>query len=92
MTLIDKDGVPRLIQKVKYVRKTMLFEFMLFDGRVLPLPSEMVSPTVGMMQFSPSHEQMQDAYIEADRFLSKYMMTRLFPNEPAIPSRFLEVV
>ena len=80
MTLVDKDGVPRLVQRIKYRYSDMAFEVTLFDGRIAVMGAEDLSPTVGLLTFHPNHEQMQDAWIAAERIFDDLRYARAVPN------------
>jgi hypothetical protein len=68
--ICDKEGVPLLIQKLKYLYSLMVFEVTLFNSKEIEVTAELVSPTVELLQSSPTHMQ----WLEAENNITKYLL------------------
>ena len=63
LSKVDADGVPLLVQHVKYKYSSYLFELTFFDGRkVLCEPAQLLRYPPDFMEQHLSPEQWQDAY------------------------------
>ena len=75
----DKDGVPLLIQDLRYFAGGMWFEVTFFNGFMMHFTSDKVCPSIGLMCMSPSRMQ----YLEAENNITKYAIEhwkKLFPH------------
>lgn len=69
LTKTDTEGVPLLVQRVEYTHSNMCFTAHMFNGDSVTLASELVSPTMGLMQLYPTHEQQVDAFARAAHYI-----------------------
>lgn len=66
LTKVDADGVPRLVQRIKYKRSMMWFEYELFNGDCGIMTTDQIidmgGPRVGLLASTISAEAMADVY------------------------------
>jgi len=65
--LCDSEGIPAVVQKLRYQYSVMNFEVTFFNGGVKLIPAEYVCPSIGMMQKEPNDMQ----YLEAENTINK---------------------
>lgn len=65
---VDAEGVPLVVQSMRYLYASMMFEVILFNGARAAFSTDEVSETVGMMQHHPTDAQMSEAYQNIVRF------------------------
>lgn len=59
--LCDSDDIPLLIQRLRYNYVAMWFEATFFNGKKMRFLTEMVCPSVSLMDMQPSRMQMLEA-------------------------------
>lgn len=59
--LCDADGVPSLIQRLRYWPGGMMFEATFFNGESRFFPTDSVCRSIGLMQFNPDKMQLAEA-------------------------------
>lgn len=72
----DSDGVPELIQSMRYSPYDMAFEVLFFNGRMGLFASEKVCPSMALMQNKPDRMQLLEAMnsitLLSDEFFSQW--------------------
>ena len=68
--ICDKEGVPELIQALRYCPGDMSFEVSFFNGRTFRCYSEWVCPSIELMTMVPSKIQ----YLEAENTITNYAL------------------
>ena len=69
-TRVDSEGVPMVVQKLKYNYTHMIFSVLLFNGRTVKVTSEQLSDYIGIMDRYLSKEQLDDCYTAAEKLFS----------------------
>lgn len=64
---VDKEGIPKIIQRVKYQKTNYSFKIRFFDGREMFMDCKALIPFPPNIQDGISKEQADDAMIIADR-------------------------
>jgi hypothetical protein len=67
--ICDNEGVPALIQSLRYRAGDMVFVAKLFDGKRLLFTSDWACPSVGLMQSEATRMQMLEAENRIEQFL-----------------------
>lgn len=62
MTRCDVEGVPLVIQRLRYNSSNCAWEVELFNGKEVHVSSDAVNPSVGLMQHRPTEFQRFAAY------------------------------
>jgi len=73
MLLCDPDGVPRLVQNIKYRYGSMTVLVTYFDGRLKEIPVEVLTDSVGLLDKSLSTMQ----YLEIEAALEKVAWSKM---------------
>ena len=68
--ICDKDGVPELVQNIRFKGGAMLFEVELFNGKFAEFTPEMCGVDIDIMNPSPRHLQ----WLQAENFITKYVL------------------
>lgn len=77
--ICDKEGVPELIQRMRYLYESMAFEVKFFNGREVKFGAEFFCPTIGLSQPEPTRMQ----WLEAEDRITRYVAgnyRKLFPD------------
>lgn len=71
LTKEDEDGVPRVVQRLRYRFLPMLFEAKLCSGARFTLPAEVVTPDLKMLHH-PTADHFADAYKAMTEFATTH--------------------
>lgn len=77
--ICDKEGVPLLIQGMKYLYSSMTFEVRFFNGRKVEFGTEFFCPTLELLAREPTRMQ----WLEAEDRITRYVeqnYRKLFPE------------
>lgn len=67
LTKVDYEGVPKMVQNVRYLSGTATIRIRLFNGEVFYCePSSIMRYPPGLMAFDFTPEQLLDAYVGAE--------------------------
>ena len=67
--IVGRDGVPELIQGLRYRYGDMSFKAYFFNGKSLTFPSEFACPSIGLMQQVPTRMQELEAQNRIEKFV-----------------------
>ena len=68
MIKVDKEGIPKIIQKVKYIYENYTFKLTLFNDKTLYIdPDNLIKYYPRLWHTRISREQLMDAYIAAEK-------------------------
>jgi hypothetical protein len=65
---VDKEGVPTLIQEIRYRYGNMAFYVTFFSGKKRIFPSDFACPSIGLMQKQPTRMQWLEAQNTIEKF------------------------
>jgi hypothetical protein len=69
VVIVDQHDVPRLIQKIEYNYSAMAFTALFFNDKQSSFPTDLVCPSIGLMQSKPTRMQ----WLEAENNIRKYV-------------------
>lgn len=68
MLKIDKEGIPKLVQKVEYSCEKYVFKLTFFNGKTVNIePGDLIRYPPHLCQSYITKEQLMDAYIAAEQ-------------------------
>ncbi len=76
----DSEGVPELIQEMRYLPYMMAFEVLFFNGRSEFFDVDRVCPSIGLMQNIPDNMQMLEAENNITKLSNEFFNT-WWPHE-----------
>ena len=83
--ICDKDGVPKLVQRLAYRYDGMYFDVDFFNGKTIRFAAEQLCPSIGLCQDAPKRMQWLEAENTVELFaLKNYRM--LFPELTVTPT------
>lgn len=65
LMFLTDDGVPQIVQKVRYRYGLAAWEITYFDGSERLLPAELCTPNIGLWAYPRGEEEYKDAAIYA---------------------------
>ncbi|MGD9381591.1 MAG: hypothetical protein PVI03_04030, partial [Candidatus Thorarchaeota archaeon] len=77
----EEDDIPTLIQSMRYNYGSMVFEVDFFDGLHLEFCAEDVSPSIGLMQKSPTRMQALEAENNINKLALRFWKAWHEPKE-----------
>jgi len=77
--LCDDDGVPELIQRIKFFPSDMSIRVLFFNGEKGWFDTDRVCPSIGLMQNKPSRMQMLEAENNINK-LARLEWKKWFPS------------
>jgi len=69
--ICDEEGIPKLIQKIRYMYGGMWFEVLFFNGKTRLFSSDDVCPSLGLLSH-PDKMQMLEAQNNIEKFALKF--------------------